>query len=212
MGTPSRENQLELFDVTRQAPPRPHRELPGRFLLHLRYDQLLLTGMAGVIGVTVLFACGVERGKQLVRSERVLLARQQPERPDRSLERTGESVTKSPAGAAEEPAGETPKGPPAPAPATSPKIKAATKLASAPDAAPGQAGTARYAVQVVTYSRLQLAKQELERLRARGERGFLVMRDGHTRVYVGPFPSKANAAEKLTRLKARYHDCFVRAL
>ena len=180
-------------------------------MFHLRYDQLLLTGMAGVIGVTVIFAGGVERGKQLVRSERALLARQQPVPPDRPLERPGESVTTSPAGAAG-PGAQTPKGPPAPSPSTSPKVKVATKLASAPAAAPGQASTARYAVQVVTYSRLPLARQELERLRASGERGFLVMTDGHTRVYVGPFPSKANAAEQLSRLKARYRDCFVRAL
>ncbi len=37
--------------------------------LHLRYDQLILVGVAGVIGVTVVFAFGVERGKQLARAE-----------------------------------------------------------------------------------------------------------------------------------------------
>lgn len=211
MAAPDRENQLELFDVTRQAPPRPHRETAGRFLFHLRHDQLMLTAMAGVIGVTVIFACGVERGKQLVRSEHVLLTRRQPAGADRPLERTGDTVTKSPAGAAE-PGAETPKGPPAPAPAAPPKIKEATKLASAADAKRGPAGTSRYAIQVVTYSRVQPARQELDRLRAQGDRGFLVMSDGHTRVYVGPFPSKANAAEELTRLKTRYRDCFVRAL
>lgn len=177
-------------------------------LFHLRHDQLLLAGMAGVIGVTVVFACGVERGKQLVRSERAMLARQQPARPDRPLERSGGALTISPAGPPE-PAAERPREQPAPAPATSPKIKAVTKLASADGA---EAGAARYAVQVVTYSRLQSARQELERLRARGERAFLVMREGRTRVYVGPFPSKANAAEKLTTLKADYRDCFVRSL
>ena len=211
MAVQDRESQLELFDVTRQVPPRPHREMAGRFLFHLRYDQVMLAAMAVVIGVTVVFACGVERGKQLVRSERVLWARQQPPRPDPPRERTSDAVTKSPAGAAE-PGVQTPKESPAKAPATSPKVKAATKLASAAEAERGRAGTSRYAIQVVTYSRVQLARQELERLRARGDRGFLVMSDGHTRVYVGPFPSKANAAEELTRLKARYRDCFVRVL
>ena len=78
----NRESQLELFDVQRQSAPRPSREAVGRLLIHLRYDQCVLAGMAGLIGLTMIFACGVERGKQLVRSERVLLARQpQPASP-----------------------------------------------------------------------------------------------------------------------------------
>jgi len=57
-----------------------------------------------------------------------------------------------------------------------------------------------------------LAKQDLERLKARGEPVFLVMRDGRTSVYVGPFPSKQNASKKLAMLKAQYQGCFVKHL
>ena len=208
-----RENQPELFEMRPQAPPRPHRELVDRLFFQLRYDQLVLAGMAGVIGVTVIFAGGVERGKQLVRSERALLARQpsapapQPEHPA-----TDSSSTKA---APAEAAAEAPKDKPSTAPATTPKLKPATRLAATEGAAASTAapaGTSRYAIQVITYSRPQLARQELERLKAKGERAFLLIVNGHTRVYVGPFPSKTHAAEKLSTLKAAYRDCFVRAL
>ena len=214
MAVERRENQLELFELRPEAPPRPHRELVDRIFLQLRYDQLVLAGMAGVISVTIVFACGVERGKQLVRSERSLLARQQPA-PTHHPARTDRGAPSTEAAPATEAAAEAPKGKPAPAPATTPKLKPASRLASTGEAAASKAvpsGTSRYAIQVVTYSRPQLARQELERLKARGERAFLVILDGHTRVYVGPFPSKTHAAEKLSTLKAAYRDCFVRAL
>jgi cell division septation protein DedD len=65
---------------------------------------------------------------------------------------------------------------------------------------------------VATHTRPQQAKSEMDRLRASGHRAFLVMRDGRTIVYVGPFPSKGNATEQLTTLRSRYQDCFIRTL
>gem|GEM_PF-5888948 len=69
MGFGTVENQLELFDVTNQPVSYLHREFPGCMLIRLRHDQLLLSGTASLIGLAMVFACGVERGKQLVRSE-----------------------------------------------------------------------------------------------------------------------------------------------
>ena len=202
----SQENQLELFELRKQATPRSHRETLGRVLLQLRYDQLVLTGMAGIIGLTVVFAFGVERGKELVRSERSLFARQQERTPSPPDVKTDASSTVSEA----EP--EKSHDPPAQAPTTGQKIKRATRVASKASASPSKAAGSRYAVQVVTYSRSHSAKQEMDRLHADGERAFLVIRNGRTMVYVGPFPSRVNANEKLAMLKARYHDCFVRTL
>lgn len=164
-----------MFDLASSPVPRPQRETLGRFFLQLRHDQLVLVGIVGLIGVTVVFACGVERGKQLVRAE--FFAQQ--------------------AASTREPASAPAVSPPAPK-ATQPKKPLG--------------GRSRYAVQVVTYSRPQLAKLELDRLKARGEAAFLVIRDGRTRVYVGPFPSRSNADKKLAQLKTRYQDCFVRSL
>ena len=222
MVPPTPEGQLELFDLTsRPAQPPHHREAVGRLLLQLRYDQLVVAGICGLLGVTVIFASGVERGKRLVRSERMLLARQQPaaaQTPAPSSSRPSAEDAAIPA--APSATMGTPlerKG--APAPAATQKIKGPSKLAADSMGSSGQqkktekaAGRSRYAIQVVTFSRPHLAKRELDRLQAVGERAFLVMREGRTVVYVGPFPSKMNASAKLTQLRSRYEDCFVKTL
>ena len=196
----SRESQLELFDVKQPSAPRaPHRELLGQLRLQLRYDQLVVGGIASLIAVTIIFACGVERGKQLARAEHSTTAHQESVSAQPSITR-GPSAISEPAPAA--PASEA-GGPRAPVAPLAPKVK--------PPSQP-PAGRSRYAVQLATYSRPQLAKQELERLKARGEPAFLVMRGGWTSVYVGPFPSKQHAGKKLARLKAQYQDCFVKNL
>ena len=194
---PEQGKQLELFELTRQSAPRPHhRDTLGRVLLQLRHDQLVLAAMAGVIGLTIIFASGVERGKQLARTERAILARRQ----------AAPQVSAA-----------------APAPMTAPVVIAAPATQAATTAGPvpahkkepakAKAGKSRYAVQVVTFSRPQPAKQEMDRLQAKGERAFLVIRDGgRTIVYVGPFPSKDHAVEKVSILKMTYRDCFVKTM
>ena len=209
MAFESQENQLELFDLRNSSAPKVRRESLGRILLQLRYDQLVLGSMAAILGVTVIFACGVERGKVLVRVERSILVRQPPAVPAVPQPTvTAELPVPPPAVPAAAPstvAGKRATDKPAQAPG--PKVK--TRVVSAPAAVSGKS---RYAVQVVTFTRAGDAKQEMDRLHARGERAFLVMREGRTVVYVGPFPSKSNAAEKVTTLKSRYQDCFVRTL
>ena len=211
----NRESQLELFDVQRQSAPPP-RETVGRLLIQLRYDQCVLAGMAGLIGLAMIFAGGVERGKQLVRSERVLLARQpQPASPSTSQTSAAPSTPQSLSEESSPASSETTtKLKSAPAPSAAPKLKTPKRVVSdQPAKSPTvKAGASRYAVQVVTFKRSDAAKRELDRLQALGERAFLVMREGRTMVYVGPFPSKTNASEKLVDLKPRYQDCFVRTL
>lgn len=207
----SHESQLELFDVANRSRVAPPRETLGRLMLQMRYDQLVVASIIGLLSVTVVFACGVERGKRLVRSERMWLARQQAAATQAPVaapvtdtvlisEARSKRVTATPKS--------HPK--PTPAPSAAPRPKKATKVASS--ASEAGAVKSRYAIQLVTYSRPHLAKREMDRLQARGERAFLVMRNGRTIVYAGPFPSKGNASEKLTRLKSRYQDCFVRTL
>ena len=192
MNVPATDAQLELFELSEQRP----RLRPERFewvRLHLRYDQLIIIGIGSLIGCTMVFAVGVERGKQLARSERVLLAHQEPVPPSASPS-TPSRVTTKPAPPSTEEASEPLKAPAKPAPAQ----KVPTK--------------SRYAVQVVTYTRAQLARMELERLQRGGETAFLVMRDGRTILYVGPFHLKADASEKLVTLKTKYRDCFIKTL
>lgn len=205
MGT-GNENQLEFFDVTRQPAPRPHRESLGRVWLQLRYDQLLLGTMAGVIGLTIVFACGVERGKQLVRAERTLLVPlAKPSAKPKMI------VVEAPEQPAPQAAITAPPATEVSAPSFTPALKpAATPVKKEP--AKAKTGKSRYAVQVSTFSKPQMAKQEMDRLRAKGEPAFLVIREGRTMVYVGPFPSKDNAAAKSTNLRSKYSDCFVKTL
>ncbi len=228
--------QLEFFDLSGQAAPRRSRVSIGRLSVHLRYDQLVLAGMAAVIGLTVVFASGVERGKQLVRSERSMLASRASRPSD-----VPAPVATMPALPLDQPPAIAPWLPaakviarqaPAPTepartvPATSKGKKTETDSKSIPANTPSVgvkksqtrvvsapvSGRSRYAIQVMTYSRPQLAQRELARLHARGERAFLIIQEGHTIVYVGPFPSKGNASEKLGTLKTRYQDCFLRTL
>jgi hypothetical protein len=219
------DRQLELFDLSGQPVARVRHEALGRLVFQLRYDQLVLTCMALLMGVTVVFACGVERGKRLVRLqaesttfvpplERVDHAPVAPVTPVEPLRATPPAMApppkpKSRIAAATPAAGSTKDTPHAAkeTPSTiAPREPAATKTAKS------QKDKSRCAIQVVTYTKAQSAKRELDRLIARGERAFLVMRKGRTVVYVGPFPSQTQASEKLITLKTRYQDCFVKIL
>jgi cell division septation protein DedD len=73
-------------------------------------------------------------------------------------------------------------------------------------------GESRFAVQVVSYSQAKFAQQELQQLQRQGEKAFLLKRQGKTTLLVGPFPTKENAASKLSGLRPRYRDCFIRTL
>lgn len=228
------DQQLELFDLSGQPVARIRHEALGRLVFQVRYDQLVLTCMALLMGLTVVFACGVERGKRLVRLEvpSITFAHQPAAMPSipakRKSEEPSERVDRAPL------APVTPAEPPRTTPpATAPQAKPKSRIAAAPSAAStkdtastlapreplaavqarkNQKDKGRCAIQVVTYTRAQSAKRELDRLIARGERAFLVMRKGRTMVYVGPFPSQTQASEKLITLKTRYQDCFVKIL
>ena len=192
------ENQLELFDVANQPAARMHRESLGRMVVHLRYDQAILLGIAALLGITVIFAFGVERGKQLVRSDALRVARQvqaapvaaPPNAPTESVKKSEGVPTQS-----------APQNAPAMAPQTA---KPKTRLAAS--------GTSRYAIQVATYTKPNLAKVEMQRLRSRGESAFIIIREGRTIVYAGPFPSRDHASEKLVNMKSHYQDCFIKTL
>jgi len=195
------QEQLELFDLSVQPRAKVRQHTLGRLWLSVRYDQLVLAGIAGLIGVTVVFACGVERGKQLVRVERLLLVPQETKtaqvqpRPAASAV----NVFSSPAAASVR----TPAANSQPVPASTPKKSEPSKPAMV---------KSHYAVQVVSYRQPQLAKHELNRLQGLGERAFLMLRGGYAVLYVGPFPSKEHALEKLVGLKTRYQGCFLKVL
>ncbi|MBI4003653.1 MAG: SPOR domain-containing protein [Candidatus Omnitrophica bacterium] len=193
------DGQLELFDLSGHPTIKPRQRSLGRLVLQIRQDQLVVAGIASLVGFTMVFALGVERGKQLVRSERVLLAREQT-LPVGAPPAANPEIS---AGQAAKPAAKTAK-PATSAPTAPVKLNVPKKLAASQGS--------RYAIQVVSYRQPQLAKRELDRLQAKGERAFLVTRKGFTVLCVGPFPSKDNAKEKLMQLKDRYQGCFLKTL
>jgi len=199
MGNSDAQGQFEFID--RGEPPATRRlSMADVLSFQVRPDQALLIGIGLLIGSTIVFAVGVERGKQLVRAERSLLARPAPLLPP-AVAAGVPAATETEAAAVVAPNErahtlEAPSEPPTRTP-----VRAAPTPASP-----------RYAIQVVTYSQSQLARNELTRLQERGEPAFLVNRNGRTVLYVGPFPSKDDAREKLTSLKRRYHDCFLSLL
>ena len=186
--------QLYLFKVPAERAAQPEPLRIGA--LSLRPDHVLLSLMFGLIGLSVIFALGVERGRQVAQVEPPLFVPREPEVKAKastsSVEAEAPSIRR-----------ET-----APRPVVAPKPQAPktpVKVAAA-------GGSSQFAIQVVTYSQPTLAQQELQRLHQRGERAFLMKRPGRTVLYVGPFPSKAHAATKLTSLRHQYQDCFVKGL
>ncbi len=200
---PGPEGQLELFDVGQRPLPAPRRYSLGRVFLHARYDQLVLAGIAGIIGLTIVFAGGVERGKSLVRAERVIPPRASVVATAPAQKPAASAPKASAAAAATAPAKLSTTSAATPAPAA--------KKKAAPAAAPKSARS-KFAIQVSTFSRMQLARAELERLQSRGEAAFLVTRGDMTTVYVGPFTTRTDATTRLGRLKSRYQDCFLKSL
>ncbi len=187
--------QLELFDLSRQQSAVLRRENVGRLMLSVRHDQLILSAIGALIGLTVIFAFGVERGKQIARRE------------------AAAAIAAASPGDAQPLAAETPQLVTAVAAA----ITAVAAPAPAEPAAPVQAPKAeqtdgKFGIQLVTYSKPQLARQELQRLQGRGEKAFLVTRKGKTLLVAGPFESRGDAADRLVILKERYGDGFVKTL
>ncbi len=182
------ESQLQLFETTVTGTIRRPVMPPAR--LELRQDHVILLGILGLIGVSIIFAWGVERGKQLARGERLLISPS-----NLASEESPRSVPSS------RPVTTERQAPPAGKPVNAPR--APKRLAS---------NNSRFAVQVVSYSKPALAAQELKRLQARGESAFLIKKQDKTVLYVGPFDSRQRAKDRVASLKQRYRDCFVRNL
>ncbi len=197
--------QLELFDLARQQAPLLRREAAGRFSFAMRHDQLILAAIGSLIGLTVIFACGVERGKQLARGEQPLLDNPVPA----DANQANASVAAEPAAAKLVVAAPNAA---RPASAKTTLVPAESSVADKAVNVPAKSAEGKFAVQLVTYSKPQLARQELQRLQDRGEKAFLVTRKGRVVLYAGPFESKNHATDRLAALRNRYQDGFVKTL
>lgn len=196
--------QLELFELPPQAPAQ--RSMTSLGSLHLRADHAVLTLIVGLIGFSVVFALGVERGKQLVQAERPLWdsrASVSHDAPPAQASPDGKVRSSTTSGSSTSASDQAPTATPRAVPATEKGRVAPTKTVT---------NKSRFAIQVVSYTQLKLAQRELDRLKRRGEQAFLVTTQERVALLVGPFPTKTNASVKLARLRSQYQDCFIRNL
>ncbi len=197
--------QPELFSGLQESPRRRGGTIGH---LQIRQDHAVLAMIVGLIGLSVVFAVGVERGKQVAQAEHPLLdshATVVSPRGGPSAEAPSDEA-KANADSSSERVTDAPSRRVAPQPKTVPNSQR-----KAPKAVAGQSRT-RYAVQVVSYTRPTLANQELQRLKEQGEQAFLIVKPDRMALLIGPFPSKSAAATKLATLKRRYQDCFIQNL
>ena len=203
------ESQFELFQVPPGREARPAWAVAGN--VQIRQDHLVLWGIITLIGLSVVFAAGVERGKGMAHAQHPVLG---PEpNAAAAVEPAPVAASASRVNARKEEAAATPAPAPSAAP-TAPRAiprKAPKSLASEPVAAPKTAPS-RFVVQVVSYQQPSLAKRELSRLKQRGEPAFLLEGEKATALLIGPFPTKQKAKAKLSNLQIQYQGCFVRSL
>ena len=196
------DTQLELFRLPEDQAGSRGRLSPIGYV-RIRQDYAVLFVIGGLIGVSVVFAFGVERGKLLVKGEQALSS--QPPKVTLNTTPVAPSTNLRPTSAAEV----TIARPQEKAPAGSQQQAATDMPKPAKKAAPKPA---QFAIQVVSYRQAQLAQKELERLKQRGESAFMLRQQGKATLLVGPFATKQTASEKLLSLRALYQDCFLKNL
>ena len=185
------DEQLQLFNVPGHPARRPRGLTAPLGQASLRHDHVVLVAMIAMIAASIVFAFGVERGKRVAHTEQSPSIAQALSIPEATMSaKRPETVV----GSTDSKASSAPQ-------------KQPLKAASA-----SVAGDAQFAIQVVTCRQTQSARRELRQLQQRGENAFLLQRQGKTTVLVGPFPTKENAASKLSALRQRYQDCFLRTL
>ena len=195
--------QLNLFELPEQPAPA-HRGIGRIRPMQLRSDHAVLLLILGLVGISVVFAVGIERGKRLTKDERAL---------------TGASVAFSRESIRAESKATLPQEAPASASTNSESQTAGSAPVSTPT--PKEHRTApkklveqrgKFAIQIVSYSQPSLAQQELTRLQQRGETAFLIRKDSRIVLLIGPFSTKHTASVKLADIRQRYRDCFIRNL
>ena len=200
--------QLELFNVPHQTPIRRNITAIGN--LQLRHDHVVLLLIAVLIGCSVVFAMGVERGKSVAQAAGLFLSPQgvaakAVQVPQQTTVKRAETSADQQASAKAPPAKSSPV-PVGPRAVPDKRVAPSAPVKVAADE------RSRFAIQVVSYRQPRLAQRELQRLQQRGEQAFLIMKQDKVVVFVGPFPTKSHASSKLVRLRQQYQDCFLRSL
>jgi cell division septation protein DedD len=143
-------------------------------------QQAALVGVAAVVCFVLTFASGVERGKGLITTAPAPAVITKTVVP-RQVRRVKQAVPTIPHVVS-----------PAPTPSTA--------------AVPSHP----YTIQLATYTNLEAADRELERLRLKGHSVFLVEGRNRVALCVGKYSTHHAAKQQLTGFRQDYHDCFIR--
>lgn len=170
-----------------------------RLKITLRLDHLAILAILALVLYVLVFSFGVEKGKRfaLAELEAVKARQEQIKRELAELER-GEPAA---------PQASVSESLPRTVPGETPPAPAVREERAAP--------RGRYAIQLITFTSRPRAEEEVERLKKRGYRGFILVEKKFFQVCMDGFDTLGEAREKLLRLKAEGFapsDAFIRSL
>jgi len=206
------QSQFELFPGTEGASSK--REKSDFFPRHLRlsFENMVVTGIAIILGVIVAFSFGVEKGRHIY----VKKAKHQGV-PATSLPKGAPAVQAQVVLPEQDKISEAT----APAMATEPELLDDMELPSPDDetaalsekivdktAPVGKIHT----IQLASFKRQDQADALAGKLKKEGQDAFTVKKGNYYIVCAGHFADKQDAKALLGVLKKRYHDCYIRSL
>lgn len=203
------EEQRELFQEFAQEAPVRKEAAPGaqprRFVFTFSFEGLLLSALGGVLVILVSFSVGVEMG----RSYRLKL----PLPLDGPSTSAGAVKDKPPLAVqraqVQTPVASSALTPPSiPMAAAPPKPAAAAPAAGAPAVAAVKSSS--FIIQIASYKKPEQAQAENLRLIKSGFPSLVRKSGAYYMVVVGPYPTKMEALQSMSRLRNKYHDALVR--
>lgn len=203
----AQEQQDELFPSPEQhgkrRRPRGAPLFPlTRWTFSVRYEQLIISAAALLMGGVVLFSLGMERGKRL--TQRPLAAFPAARAP--SAAPRGQTALAFADNAAAPAARAISAGPAAVA--VKPVVASETNAPQA--SAPPVNAKKPFTIQLATFAQPALAAEEMRLLRQRGYQPFLITTVKFSAVCVGAYATRQEATRHLAAVQSSYRDSFVR--
>lgn len=195
------EEQRELFqEFAQEAPVRKEAAAgaqPKRFVFTFSFEGLLLSALGAVLVILVSFSVGVEMG----RSYRLKLPLPLVSPVDSA------AVKDKPPLVVQRAQVQTPV---AASALTPPSIPTAAQTAKPAPAAPAAARGPSFIIQIASFKKAEQAQAENLRLIKSGFPSLVRKSGSFYMVVVGPYPTKMEALQSMSRLRNKYHDALVR--
>lgn len=200
-----KQSQFELFPG---APGSSDDAIKPKYLfthLTLSLENLVVTGIVGLVILVVAFSIGVERGKRVVyRAEGAA----SPVQTTVINNRNGEEIEQQPSRAISE------KELLQPAQVIAQTAGEPTNLSATAEAIQKVAEniSGKYTIQVASFRKEQHAKKEADTLKQKGYESLVLPKGDYSIVCVGTFENKDQAQSFSKKLKQQYKDFLIRRL